>query len=263
MFEVRKVDERIKQHIVDLLRVDVIRHVFAFYDVQHDPEHTTMYAAFENGKLKGYVLIYTALEFPSVILECEDTLVAEKLIQYAPENHFIVHAPPELLPSIKNRFPRAKHYVEKWMLVKKDEAKFFKSKLVRRLSTEEDAIKLFKLLSTQDRPPRSIERCVKWISKMPLYGVSIDNELVAYAGSFLQLPQVWMIGGVYTHPNHRNKGYATLATSAITEEALKSADAAALFVRADNTTAIRVYEKIGYRNIGEKLWVDVGMGLKP
>ena len=43
-----------------------------------------------------------------------------------------------------------------------------------------------------------------------------------------------MIGGVYTQPTRRNKGYATLATSAITEEALGSAEAAALFVRSDN-----------------------------
>jgi len=68
---------------------------------------------------------------------------------------------------------------------------------------------------------------------------------------------------VYTDPNQRNRGYATLATSAITEEALKNAEAAALFARSDNYSAVRVYEKIGYRKIGEKMWVDVGTGLKP
>jgi len=29
---------------------------------------------------------------------------------------------------------------------------------------------------------------------------------------------------VYTHPNHRNKEYATIATSAITEEAFRNAE---------------------------------------
>jgi len=72
-----------------------------------------------------------------------------------------------------------------------------------------------------------------------------------------------MIGGVYTHPNYRNKGYATLATSAVTEEALRHAETAALFVRSDNYSATRVYEKIGYKKIGKKLWVDVGTGHKP
>ena len=72
-----------------------------------------------------------------------------------------------------------------------------------------------------------------------------------------------MIGGVYTHPKHRNMGYATLAASAVTEEALKNAETAALFVRSDNCSAIRVYEKFGYKKIGEKLWVDAGTGMKP
>jgi predicted GNAT family acetyltransferase len=44
---------------------------------------------------------------------------------------------------------------------------------------------------------------------------------------------------------------------------LRHAEAAALFVRADNYPAVSVYEKIGYRKIGEKLWVDVGTGLRP
>ena len=98
---------------------------------------------------------------------------------------------------------------------------------------------------------------------MPMYGTFVENELVSYAGSFIQLPQIWMIGGVYTAPDHRNKGYASLATSAVTKEALRKAEKAALFVRSDNLPAISVYEKIGYRKIGEKMWIDVGTGMKP
>ena len=263
MFMVEKIDEKNKQRAIDLLKLDVIRHVFAFYDIQHEPEHTTMYAAFENGSLKGYVVIYTALEFPSVILECESD-IATKLIEYAPKNRFIMHVPRDLLPIIKKEFPHSKHYAENWMFVKKNEASFFQSRFVRRLFTEDDAAELAMLLSSRkDRPKGTAKKYVKLISKQPIYGVFVNGEMVSYAGSFIQLPQVWMIGGVYTHPKHRNKGYATLATSAVTEEALRKAKAAALFVRSDNYSAIKVYEKIGYKKIGEKLWIDVGTGMKP
>jgi len=262
MLEVKKVDESIKQSIIDSLRANVIRHVFAFYDIQYEPEHTTMYAAFENKHLKGYVLIYTALDFPSVVLECEND-ITEKLIEYAPENHFIMHAPPNVLPIIEDKFPKAKHYVEDWMLVKKGQANLFGSEHVYRLCSEDDASRLAILLSSREDRPKRTKIYMDWISKMPIYGVSVNSELVSYAGSFLQLPQVWMIGGVYTHPSYRNKGYATLATSAVTEEAFRQAETAALFVRSDNYSAIRVYEKIGYKKIGEKLWVDVGTGHKP
>jgi RimJ/RimL family protein N-acetyltransferase len=263
MLTIQRVDDSNRQRIIDSLRSDVIRHVFAFYDLQHEPEHTAMYAAVENGNLEGYILIYKALEFPSVILECERDL-AKRLIEYARESRFIMHASPDLLTTIKSQFPNARHFVENWMLIKKVEATFFRSRLVRRLCAKEDASRLAVLLeSREDRPRGTVERYMDLIGQTPVYGVFVDDELVSYAGSFIQLPQVWMIGGVYTHPNCRNKGYATLATSAVTEEALKNSETAALFVRSDNHPAMRVYEKIGYKKIGEKLWVDVGTGLKP
>ncbi|MGD0496381.1 MAG: GNAT family N-acetyltransferase [Candidatus Bathyarchaeia archaeon] len=263
MFKVEKIDEGNRQRLVECLKSDVIKHVFAFYDVQYDPEHTTTYAAFKKNRVMGYILIYTATDVPSVILECEED-AAETLIAYAPKNQFIMHTTPNLLPVIKRNFPNAKDYIESWMLIRKPEASFYNSKLVKRLLTEEDAAMLAKLLLQRtDRPKRMMKKYIEWVTKTPIYGIFKKGMLVSYAGSFIQLPQVWMIGGVYTDPKHRNKGYALLATSAVTEEALRQAEAAALFVRSDNYPAIRVYEKIGYRKIGEKLWIDVGTRLRP
>jgi RimJ/RimL family protein N-acetyltransferase len=263
MFEIEKLNEANKQRIIDFLKSDVIRHVFAFYDIQYDPQHTTMYAAFENSNLKGYILIYTATDVPSIILECEEG-AAGALIEYAPQNNFIIHAPPNLLLSVQRKFPDEKHYLEDWMLVGGGKAHYYRSELVRRLSTEDDALRLAELVSNRkDRPARTLKKYSEWITKMPVYGSFKNGRLVSYAGSFVQLPQVWMIGGVFTQPRHRNKGCATLAVSAITEEALKKAETAALFVRSDNHSAIKVYEKIGYRKIGEKLWLDIGTGLRP
>ena len=263
MFKVEKVDEGNRQRLLEYLKSDVIKHVFAFYDVQYDPEHTETYVAFKKDRVMGYILIYSATDVLSLILECEED-AAETLIVHAPEGHFIMHTAPNLLPFIKRRFPNAKDYVENWMLVRKPEASFHSSRLVRRLRTEEDAAMLATLLRERnDRPERMMAKYIEWVTKLPIYGVFKKGMLVSYAGSFIQLPQVWMIGGVYTDPEHRNKGHALLATSAITQEALRHAEAAALFVRSDNYPAISVYEKIGYRKIGEKLWVDVGTGLRP
>jgi RimJ/RimL family protein N-acetyltransferase len=261
MVRIEKVEENRKQALIDLLKTDILRHVFAVYDMQYEPQYTTVYAAFEGAELKGYVLIYTAMDFPSVILECEPN-IAGRLVEYAPER-FIMHASENLWPIVKAAFPNAKHYMEEWMFAKKEHANFFKSDFVRRLNIEDAKLLATLLASREDRPARPAEKYADWITKQPLYGVFVNGELVAYAGSFLQLPQVWMIGGVYTHPTHRNKGYATLAVSKVTEQALRNAEAAALFVRSDNYPAIRAYEKIGYKKIGEKLWVDMGTGLRP
>lgn len=262
MLQIEEVGENNRQWIVENLKEDLVRNVFAFYDLQYDPQHSIMYVAVENGRLKGYILIYTALEFPSVILE-SDVETADMLVGHAPANHFIMHAMPNLLATIEGRFPNARHYDENWMLVKKGQARFFKSNDVRRLNVA-DGSRLASLLSTRrDRPRANDKHYADSIRLMPMYGVFMNGELVSFAGSFIQTPEIWMIGGVYTNPSCRNMGYATLATSAVTEEALTRSDQAALFVRSDNYSAIVAYEKIGYRKIGERLWVDVGTGMKP
>ena len=264
MLKIEKINKNNKPAFLTHLLTDAIEHIFAINDIQKDPQHTSIHAAFENSKTKGYILTYTATDVLSVILDGEEN-ITRKLLKYSPPDKFIIHTQPNLLKVIAEKFPKAKHYLEDWMLVKKDEATFFRSDLVRRLRCDgEDASKLVQLLSSrQDRPERMMEKYVDWIRRMPLYGVFIQDQLASYAGSFIQLPQAWMIGGIYTHPKHRNKGYAKLATSAITEDAVKAAEAAALFVRSDNLPAIRVYEKLGYKRIGVKLWVDIGTGLKP
>lgn len=257
-----QVDDSSRQRVINFLGTDVVKHAFAFYDIQYDKEHTTMHVALEDDKLKGYILEYTGADTLSVVFE-GDNSVAEHLVELAPRNNFIIHAPPDFVQTIRKRFPSSKYYVEDWMLVKNNEAEYFEPDLARRLSIE-DAPALAKLLTSRnDRPERALKRYVEWIKRMPLYGVFAEGELVSYAGSFIQLPQVWMIGGVYTDSNLRSKGFATIATSAVTKEALQNADSAALFVRSDNYPAITVYEKIGYKKIGEKVWVDVGTGLRP
>lgn len=263
MLKIQEINRENSRNIIPHLKADTIRHMFAVNDLMNDPQHTIAYAAIENGSLKGYILTYTGTDIPSVIFECEEN-VADRLIERAPTYNCIIHAPPNLQQTIKKHFPHAKHYVEDRMLVKSRDAAYFKSELVRQLQSEEDASKLFDLLlSRKDRPQNTLKKYAEWLGKMPICGVFRNNQLVSCAASFIQLPEVWFVGGVYTRPEQRSKGYATLATSAITEEALEKAEAATLFVRSDNHWAKRVYEKIGYRKIGEKLWIDAGTGLKP
>ena len=41
MPSIERTDEGNTQWVVEQLKSDVIRHVFAFYDIQYDPENTT------------------------------------------------------------------------------------------------------------------------------------------------------------------------------------------------------------------------------
>ncbi len=198
MLTIRKICEHNRQPFIDAIRHDVVRHVFAFYDLQYKVEHTTVHAAYEGNTLKGYILVYTALDYPSVILEA-DPENAPSLLSLALPDRFVMHAATELMPAIKTKLPKAKHYVEDWMLVRKGEATFHRSGLVRRLSTEEDAVMLAELLSTRsDRKPSDLARYREWVTTLPTYGVFADGRLVSYASSFIQTPHVWLMYGKTT-----------------------------------------------------------------
>jgi len=54
------------------------------------------------------------------------------------------------------------------------------------------------------------------------YGVFEAGELVSVACAYLRLPEVWIVGDVYTLPEHRNRGHAKAVTFAVTRDALAS-----------------------------------------
>ena len=105
-----------------------------------------------------------------------------------------------------------------------------------------DLNRLYGLGFTSWLPPDTISNGV-------YYGIRVDGRLVAAAGTHVISHEARMaaVGNVMTHPDHRNRGYAKLTTSAVTQELLRSCDEVVLNVRSDNPSAIRSYEAIGYR----------------
>jgi len=81
------------------------------------------------------------------------------------------------------------------------------------------------------------------------YGVYVDQRLMAMAGTHVASPSqgLALVGNVMTHPRYRGQGYGTIATSAVTVELLNTCPDVLLTVDARNKTAIRIYERLGYR----------------
>jgi predicted GNAT family acetyltransferase len=96
-----------------------------------------------------------------------------------------------------------------------------------------------------------------------VYGVFLDEVLVSVAGTWAETEEGWIVGGIYTSSSYRGKGYATMATSAVTEQALRRSRQSTLFVVSSNRPAIRAYERLGYRKVGERFWIDLGTGIRP
>ncbi len=81
------------------------------------------------------------------------------------------------------------------------------------------------------------------------YGVHVDGQLVATAGTHVISPQygVACVGNVFTHPAYRDKGYAQVCTGAVVRAVLdKGCRDVVLNVRQENTPAIRAYKRLGF-----------------
>jgi ribosomal protein S18 acetylase RimI-like enzyme len=80
-------------------------------------------------------------------------------------------------------------------------------------------------------------------------GIVVEGRLVAIAGTHVvsQQERVAVVGNVLTHPAHRGRGYATVATSAVTESLLEYCETVVLTVDPRNRPAVAAYDRLGYR----------------
>ena len=94
------------------------------------------------------------------------------------------------------------------------------------------------------------------------YGLRADGELVSAAGCHVYSPaqRVAALGNIVTHPAHRGRGHAAAVTARLCAEVLKTADHVGLNVKADNTTAVRCYERLGFRPVAG--YEEVGLELR-
>ena len=86
------------------------------------------------------------------------------------------------------------------------------------------------------------------------YWGAVDNErLVAVAGTHAigRTHRIAILGNVFTHPRFRGRGHGTTATSAVTAALLEQVDEVVLSVDPTNAPAIRAYDKLGYRAVGD------------
>lgn len=81
------------------------------------------------------------------------------------------------------------------------------------------------------------------------HGVRVGGRLVAAAGTHVVSREAGLavLGNVMTHRDHRNRGYAKLTTSAVTQELLRVCEQVVLNVRSDNPPALAAYRALGYR----------------
>ncbi|KPU43162.1 acetyltransferase (GNAT) family protein [Oxobacter pfennigii] len=83
-----------------------------------------------------------------------------------------------------------------------------------------------------------------------------DGIIVSAANTTAENSKSAMIVGVYTHPDYRSKGYATLCMNVLCRELLSEGKSLCLFY--DNPAAGRIYKRLGFTDIGNWNMYEIG-----
>ena len=83
------------------------------------------------------------------------------------------------------------------------------------------------------------------------FGVRRDKALVSVAGIHIhsQRYKLAALGNIATHPDYRGQGLARAACAKLCQELIQTADHIGLNVKADNESAIRCYQKLGFERV--------------
>lgn len=78
-------------------------------------------------------------------------------------------------------------------------------------------------------------------------GIRDGGKLVAMAGERLKVPGYTEVSAVCTHPEHLGKGYAAALMTEVMRSIRERGEKPFLHVRSDNSRAIGIYERLGFR----------------
>jgi GNAT superfamily N-acetyltransferase len=212
--------------------------------------YTTWYALIDTAGVQAIALIYTSgsLLCFHALAEGDKVIYTEELLRCLIPilpRRFHAHLSPGLESILAEHYtfrPHGRHY--KMALTDKSLLSNFDTSGVAGLSTSHlsEIISLFK----KAYPGNFFEP--RMLETEQYYGIRRSGELISIAGVhvYSRKYRVAALGNITTHPKYRGKGYSTIVTAKVCKSLLPDIDHIGLNVKADNISAIRCYEKLGF-----------------
>lgn len=246
--------------------LDPFSHAYARWDLDHAPYRVRFVSALDGEETVGYLLIWLGHPTATVVhwvgsdpraRVLADALPARPLIVIVPEtfqNAAVSARGPArplsvlLLASEPSAEPRAESGAP---------APFD----VRRLERP-DHPALVAFAERQVDPVAgeypALDPGEEWI-----WGAFDRGKLVGAARAAVRLPELWLLGGVYVDPSARGRGAGRALVATVLGSARDARVRVGLYVREDRLEARRLYERMGFRPVGRRTWLDLGAGFAP
>ena len=243
-----------KNQIEAFLRNNVFLNIYSLGDLDDFFwQYTNWYALTDTAGFKAMILVYTSGTLPCLhaLTEGENTHYMEELLQSLIPifpKCFEAHLSLGLEGALGKHYTlrsRGKHY--KMALTKESLPSRIDTSRVIALSVS-DLSEIVKLLKAA-YPENWFDS--RLLDTNQYYGIRESGTLVSVAGVhvYSRRYRVAALGSIATHPEHRGKGYGTTVTARVCKSLLREINHMGLNVKADNTSAIRCYEKLGFEAI--------------
>lgn len=245
-----------KAQIESFARQNPYVHLFSLGDLDDGFwEHTVWYAWEAEGLIAQLCLIYTVPSIPSVLIypeppyqQMRDLLAA--IMKLLPQR-FYAHVPPDFLGVFAPFYSYTPHgtLIKMGMMDTTRLANFDTADV--ELLTPADCDRL-RALYTLAHPDNAFD---EWLVETGrFYGVRMGDTIISVAGVHAYSPtySAAVLGNVATHPAHRKRGLGTAVCAKLCQALQREGIThIGLTVRADNTAAIRIYERLGFETVLE------------
>jgi ribosomal protein S18 acetylase RimI-like enzyme len=242
------------------LEGDFLRNALDIWGLGFEGQRSELYVVRDEGEMVAHLSIYHAPEADYVNIGGTESEIGP-LLTLIP-GRAVVFLTLKAFEAAKGRLKPDSVVPNDMMIVRRGEERLFRPDLAVRLS-EKDATGYAGFGSSFNSPPAPIEWAREGLADHPVFGVFDDGRLVSVASVTASLPDVGVIMGVETQRDFRRKGYGSAVVSAATREALRRSKSCVLWVASRNTEALGLYRRLGFRKIGEEMWLDFGTGLTP
>jgi ribosomal protein S18 acetylase RimI-like enzyme len=246
--------------VIAYLESDINRCAIDIWNLRFESNHHEFYVARDRGTIRAHLGIFHAPEADYVTLGGHDEGVG-RLLTLIPDRA-VVLVPPAAFEAARPRMKPGIVYSSDLMLVRRGEETVGPPGTAVRL-TEKDAEEYAGFGASFNAPPVPVEWARERISRDAVFGVFEQGKLASIASAMAFHPEVAVIMGVETRKEFRRRGYGRSVVSAAVREALDRSKSCTLWVASRNSEAQPMYRSLGFRKVGEELWVDIGTGVTP
>lgn len=205
-----------------------------------------VYAAIENRKVTGVSSVFHAFSLPSIAIGTTTKQIKKALLEKALgtiSSDFITLDTPDQTSLYEEYATILLSYFEHEMILIHPRNIEINSKVKAQKATEKDLEALNTFYVKHESPAWNPIQ----FKTGPYYIVKHEDRVVSAAGIHILTPKIAQLGNILTDKAHRQKGYSKACTNALVKELSRKNRIISLFVRTDNTAAIRMYEQIGFQ----------------